>query len=158
MIFKATPDKSVKVVTVIICFFLLSVIGLMGIFMIEKSIILPVISVVILAAFVLAYLYRPVSYAISSDELHIKRVAGDVIIPRSAIKHIDVIDKDLVNGAFRTFGVGGLFGYFGKFSNSRFGSMTWYVSRMDQLVLITTEREKILVSPDDLDGFVAALI
>jgi hypothetical protein len=159
MLFKASPDKSVKIFTAVISFiFLLSVIGLIGIFIVEKSIILPVLSLVILSAFVLAYVYRPVSYTISNEQLFINRLAGDIVIPKASIKQVDVIDKDVVDGAFRTFGVGGLFGYFGKFSNARFGSMTWYVSRMDKLVLLTTDTEKILLSPDDVEGFVAALI
>lgn len=159
MLFKASPDKSVKIFTAVISFiFLLSVIGLIGIFIVEKSIILPVLSLVILSAFVLAYVYRPVSYTISKEQLFINRLAGDIVIPKASIKQVDVIDKDVVDGAFRTFGVGGLFGYFGKFSNARFGSMTWYVRRMDKLVLLTTDTEKILLSPDDVEGFVAALI
>lgn len=158
MNFKTTPDKSVKIVTLIIGFlFLLSIVGLTGMFVAEKKIILPVVAVIILSAFVFAYVYRPISYTVTKDHLIIKRMAGAVLIPRSAIKSVDIIHKNVVDGSLRTFGVGGLFGYYGKFSNAKLGAMTWYVRRMDHLVFINTSGEKILVSPDDINGFVAAL-
>ncbi len=158
MIFSASPDKQVKIFTVAICcIFFLSVIGLMGVYLSEQMIVLPVLAVIIILAFILVYVYRPVSYTVTNDQLAINRIAGTVFISRAAIKKVDIINKKVVDGAVRTFGVGGLFGYFGKFSNSKIGAMTWYVSRMDKLVLITTESEKILVSPDDLEGFVTAL-
>lgn len=158
MIFKATPDKSVKIVTLVIgLLFLLSIIGLTGMFVAEKVIVLPVVAVIILSAFVFAYVFRPVSYTVTSEQLIINRMGGAVVIPRSSIKSVDIIHKNVVDGSLRTFGVGGLFGYYGKFSNTKFGAMTWYVRRMDHLVFIDTGREKILVSPDDINGFVAAL-
>jgi energy-coupling factor transporter transmembrane protein EcfT len=158
MNFKTTPDKSVKIVTLVIgLLFLLSIIGLAGMYIAEKTIILPVVAVIILSAFVFAYVYRPISYTVTQDQLIINRAAGSVHIPRSSIKSVDVIHRNLVDGSMRTFGVGGLFGYYGRFSNAKFGTMSWYVRRMDHLVFINTNAEKILVSPDDVNGFVAAL-
>ena len=55
------------------------------------------------------------------------------------------------------FGVGGLFGYYGNFVNSTLGSMTWYATRRDKAVLITTlENKKIIVTPDSPEEFVAS--
>lgn len=52
----------------------------------------------------------------------------------------------------RTFGNGGLFGYFGKFYNAAFGKMTWYATRRNNyLVLSTSENGKIVLTPDNLE-------
>lgn len=158
MNFKATPDKPVVVITVIILLsFLLSIIALIGIFISEKLIILPVLAVFLVLVFFIAFAYRPISYTVTKEQLIINRLAGTVLIPRSSIKSVDIIHRNVVDGSLRTFGVGGLFGYYGRFSNAKFGAMTWYVRRMDQLVFVNTVEEKILVSPDDINGFVAAL-
>lgn len=159
MIFKVTPDKSVKVVTGILVFlFILSIAGLIGMFLSERIIILPVLVVFIFLGLGLAYAYRPLSYTVTTENLIINRMAGDVTIPRSSIKSVTVIHRNLIDGSIRTFGVGGLFGYYGKFSNSKLGNMKWYVRRMDHLVLLDTSAEKILLSPDDIDGFVTVLL
>ena len=49
----------------------------------------------------------------------------------------------------RTFGVGGLFGYFGKFFNSKIGRLTMYGTRRNNTVLIETDNKKIILTPDD---------
>lgn len=158
MNFKVTPDKPVKVITVIILLtFLLSISTLIGIFITEKMIILPVLAVFLVLVFFIAFAYRPISYTVTKEQLIINRLAGAVVIPRSSIKSVAIIHRNVVDGSLRTFGVGGLFGYYGRFSNAKFGAMTWYVRRMDHLVFINTVEEKILVSPDDINGFAAAL-
>ena len=59
---------------------------------------------------------------------------------------------------FRTFGVGGLYGYYGKFYNRTFGSMTWYATRRDKLVLVKFQnKKKIILTPDEPVALIAAL-
>ncbi len=66
------------------------------------------------------------------------------------------VDKDKMGWAIRIFGVGGLFGYFGKFANKEMGNMTWYATRRDKTVLVTTTgNKKIIVTPDEPEAFVA---
>ena len=68
-----------------------------------------------------------------------------------------MIDKKDIRNCVRTFGVGGLFGYYGCFANFTFGSMTWYATRKDKAVLITTNtNKKVLVTPNDPVAFIAA--
>lgn len=100
---------------------------------------------------------RPVSYSINNGDIIIQKQAGKVIIAKSDIQSVSVISKKDIDGAIRTFGVDGLFGFFGKFSNRKLGAMTWYIKRTDKLVLITTVQKKIVISPDEPETFVAAL-
>ena len=58
--------------------------------------------------------------------------------------------------SIRVFGVGGLFGYFGLFRNSRYGTMIWYATRRDQFVVIERSNGKtIVLTPDDPNLFVS---
>ena len=67
-----------------------------------------------------------------------------------------IVDKETMKWTVRTFGVGGLFGYFGKFANRALGSMTLYATRRNNYVLIiTTDERKIIITPDEPISFVA---
>jgi hypothetical protein len=93
---------------------------------------------------------------VTDDELIVHRPLVNVYIKRSDIRSVELIDKKRIKGSFRIFGVGGLFGYFGGFSNFSIGRMTWYVTRRDKPVLVTTiNGKKIIVTPDESDKFVA---
>lgn len=99
--------------------------------------------------------FRPLSYCLTNDELIIHRLFTDVKIHRNNIKNVELLNQDSIRGSIRTFGVGGLFGYYGKFFNSRLGGMTWYATRTDRMVMIDTiDGKKIIITPDDPDKFV----
>jgi hypothetical protein len=109
-----------------------------------------------LLIYFLAFAFRPIDCIVTSDELIIHRLILDVRIKRSDIRSVELIDKKRIGGSFRTFGIGGLFGYFGTFSNFSIGHMTWYATRRDKPVLVTTIKgKKIIVTPDEPDKFVA---
>jgi hypothetical protein len=94
-------------------------------------------------------LFRPLTYVLTSDKLIIHRLLSDVANDRKDI----VTTREISNGdmglTIRTFGVGGLFGYFGKFSNTKIGRLTMYATRRNNSVLIETTSKKIILSPDD---------
>ena len=109
-----------------------------------------------LLTYFLVFAFRPIDYMVTDDELIVRRPLLNIHIKRSDIKTVELIDKNKIRGSFRTFGVGGLFGYFGNFSNFSIGHMTWYVTRRDKPVLVTTINDKkIIVTPDESDKFVA---
>jgi hypothetical protein len=156
--FTITPDRYLRITTIAATLLILgSAFFSLLLFIKDGSAISFVIAILLVIIYVITYLYHPKNYFVGKDELVITRAAGKIVIPKKTIQEVSVIDRDLLSGSMRTFGVGGLFGNFGKFTNSTFGVMTWYVRRMDQLILITTDSERILVSPDDMDGFIAAL-
>jgi len=67
------------------------------------------------------------------------------------IKEIKVLEFHDLTGLVRTFGNGGLFGYYGKFYSRKQGKMTLYTTRRDNRIMIITKADKkIIISPDDL--------
>ncbi len=119
-------------------------------------------SIVTLGIFLFIYgttfLYSPRSYELDETNFIIKRPIGNIVLNRSEIKSVMKTEKSKLSWAVRTFGVGGLFGYFGKFWNGEFGHMTWYATRMDHAILITTnEGKKIVVTPNEQDQLLSEL-
>lgn len=156
LIFKASLDKTAQVLTIGIALLFLGIA------------IVPLLfsqgnyqeSILTLAIFVLVYgisfLYSPMSYEISARDLIIKRPIGNVVIDRNQIQSARKLDKGQLSWSVRTFAVGGLFGYFGKFWNNELGHMTWYATRTDQAILILTNAgKKLIVTPNEWDAFLS---
>lgn len=112
---------------------------------------------ILLLVFGLSYYYSIVKYKVLSDKIIVQRPFDSVSIPTSGLTGRRIEKKD-IRQSIRTFGIGGVFAYTGTFWNSKFGSMTWYVTDMDKAVLLTDSRSnKTIVSPDDAEKFIAAL-
>ena len=112
----------------------------------------------LLLTWVIAYALRPINYSITDKSVIIHRLLSDKTISRTNIKTVELLINGELNFAVRTFGVGGLFGYFGKFFKGSIGSMNWYATRRNKVVLIrTTEGENIVVTPDDYQNFMREL-
>jgi hypothetical protein len=110
---------------------------------------------VLLSVLVVSFLISVSSYTIETDNITINRRIGNIVINKSDIQSIKLLSKDDLKWTIRTFGVGGLFGYYGKFSNRKIGSMTWYVTHRNKTILITTTAgKKILISPDEPETFI----
>jgi hypothetical protein len=99
----------------------------------------------------LCWLYRPQKYVLEKNELVIVRTIKERRINIDDITEIRAVARGELSGTIRTFGVGGMFGYFGLYYNSKLGSMTWYITQRKNRVLIRTKTgDKIIISPDDL--------
>lgn len=109
--------------------------------------------------FLSSCLFCPKGYIVTTDTLIIKRIVSPVTIVRSKILSAEQLDDNSLSGSIRLFGVGGLFGYFGKFSNRKLGTMTWYATRRNSnLVLITTtDHKKLILTPDEPAAFIETL-
>lgn len=103
-----------------------------------------------------AYLYSPAGYAITSEHLAIKRPLKPVLIKLSEIEKAEAIGPDMLEYSFRLWGSGGLFGYFGLFTNEKLGKYTAYLTNYSDLVLIKTGKTYV-ISPDRRDEFLAVL-
>jgi len=105
----------------------------------------------VVAVFVGSYLLSIKSYAVENNQLVIKKIAGERRIEIADIEEIRLIEKGDMFGTIRTFGNGGLFGYYGKFYNRTFGSMTLYTTQRTNRIFIRTKSgSKIVISPDDI--------
>jgi len=145
--YKASLDKTAIIITNLATLLF----GALIIF----NFILP-LAIFLLITYLMCLLLKPLSYGITADKLIIRRLIKSVHINRSDIVSLKLIDKSAISGSIRTFGVGGLFGWFGKFANNQLGSMTWYLTRRDKLVLIIKkDSKKILISPDEAEAFVS---
>lgn len=102
--------------------------------------------------------YSPRSYQISGDYFVINRLFYDAKYERRKIEKVEILNKEQMGFAIRTFGVGGLFGYFGYYASKNQGSMLWYATQRENFVMIHFEgNKKIVLTPDDAIGFVAEL-
>ena len=111
---------------------------------------------ILLVIYFWIFLFRPINYKLNDNELIIHRSISDIKINRNKIKHVEHLEKSTLAWSWRVFGVGGLFGYWGKFTNSKLGSMTWYATRRDNAVLIQMiSQKKIIITPNDPDKFVS---
>lgn len=107
------------------------------------------LTVVLFAAIFISYSLVPKRIAISADQILIKNLFGASIIN---IKEIETILKVKATGFnLRTFGVGGLFGFFGFFN----GDDVWYVTNIHHKVKIKLKSGKIyMISPDHSVDFI----
>lgn len=159
MKFKISLDKLAKVVTITTTLIFTSLIIGQLLLLRESvnSISFTTIFILGLIYFVV-FLYRPLYYKITDGVLFIHRLSSGIKINLKNINNVQLIDKERLKGTIRIFGVSGLFGYWGKFHNSKIGTMTWYATRRNKMVLITTiDDKKIVVTPDEAELFVSEL-
>jgi hypothetical protein len=157
MTYKASLDNLAKGVTIgVTLLFACIIFGQYSIIKDAERIIHIFTRVALLLIYIIPIAFRPIDYTLSADQLIIHRLLSDVKIERNQIKSVEYVDKDKMGWAIRIFGVGGLFGYFGKFASKEMGNMTWYATRRDKTVLVTTTgNKKIIVTPDEPEAFVA---
>lgn len=155
MIYKASLDRqAIIITTVITIFFLVLIVGQYIIFQDSGKAIPFFTGLVCVSTYGIAYAFKPEGYKVTSDEIIIIRPFVNAYIKRSEILSMEAIGEDRLAHAFRTFGVGGLFGYFGDFSNSSIGSMTWHATRKDKAILIrTSKKQNIILTPDNREIF-----
>lgn len=110
--------------------------------------------IVLIVPLVYTYMYHPKKYVLGNFDFYIKRPVADIVIHVKDIHEIrNLVDSEM-NGAIRTFGVGGLFGYFGNYHSPKLGDFKMYATRKKKLVIIYTRQgDTFVVSPDD-PGFV----
>lgn len=99
---------------------------------------------------VFSYLCHPRSYTVTEYSVIIQRIIKPLELKINQINDLKEISRSDLSGTIRTFGVGGLFGYFGKFYNRKYGTMNWYVTQNKNRVLIELKNgKKYIISPDD---------
>ncbi|UYW02268.1 PH domain-containing protein [Flavobacterium agricola] len=158
MIYKASSDTMVKTIT-IGCFILFAAIGGPILY---KAIanassfkaILPALgtSLLMFAILFICWLYAPYCYEITSTDFIIRRRIGAIKIKKDAIQSVQMLTKNEISGSIRTFGVGGLFGYYGIFEVSKIGKTTFYITQCKNLILLVTNtNKKMLISPNDVN-------
>ena len=115
-------------------------------------------TVLLLVLYFGVFAFRITGYSITTDDVIIHRPFDKIKIEKKDIRSAEVIDKRKLRWSIRIFGVGGLFGYYGRFANAKIGRMTWYATRRDKPVLVVTNYDKkIILTPEEAERFVTAL-
>jgi Bacterial PH domain len=146
--FSASYDRTTKIISGVVCF------GLLAVALAVRNPILALLALLILLA---SFAWSPRGYAIEGHALLIRRLVGSVRIPLEEIRQVRKASSDDLANSIRLGGSGGLFGYYGLFSNARLGKSTWYMTNRGNAVVVITAQKTVLVSPDDPAGFLAAL-
>lgn len=119
----------------------------------RNATILPFSALVVLAAFA----WSPRGYSVSGRTLTIRRWIRDARIPLDDVKQARRAAAGDLRGCLRLFGSGGMFGYYGLFRTSALGKCWWYATDRKSLVVVITGGRTVVVSPEDADGFLAAV-
>ena len=109
------------------------------------------------AAIALAYGYSPRGFEISDGAFRVKRLMGDVVFPLTSLRFVRDANPADFRGSVRLWASGGLFGYYGLFWSKALGKSKWYVTDRSKAIVLTYGSQTVLVSPEDHDGFVAAI-
>ena len=157
MEYKASLDTLAKVITVGV-FILFAVLGYRSVKALTVSqgdtttiLIHSGILLFFITTIVGCYLFAPQSYTLDNTDFTIVRPASNKKIKLSEIAEIRIVADTEMTGAIRTFGVGGLFGYYGKYYTSKIGSMTFYATqRKNKIFILTKQGQKIIITPDDI--------
>lgn len=151
MIFKASLDKLAKGVSLGVCLLFTVLFVSQLILSNEGDIFIPLFMGCFFTIILfLAYAYHPLKYELTTDHLIIHRLISPVKMLRSDIVSVSTITKTQMGFVVRVFGVGGLFGYFGKFSSGAMGIMTWHATKRDNFIVVETNlKQKIVLTPNE---------
>jgi hypothetical protein len=105
----------------------------------------------------LSFAFSPRGYEISGGEFRVKRLIADVVFPLSELRFVRDATAADFRGCVRLWASGGLFGYYGWFWSKALGRSRWFVTDRSKAVVVADGDRIILVSPEDRDGFVAAI-
>ena len=105
----------------------------------------------------LGWAYSPRGYVVSEESIRVKRLIGPATLPLAGVREVRRAGSEDFRGSIRLFGSGGLFGYYGLFSTSRLGKSYWYVTDRSKAVVVVTAAKTAVFSPDDVEGFIAAI-
>ena len=103
--------------------------------------------------------FAPRQYQITDDSILVRRLfAKNVKIPLAEVLSLQPVSyKYVFKKSVRIMGSGGGFGIYGDFTSPSLKYFKAYMTRRDKLVLITTTDKPFVLTPDDMDGFIAAV-
>ena len=112
-------------------------------------------AVFLLLVLLTTFAFSPRGFSLGPDGLRIHRPFGAHVLPWDRIRSARRAAVRELCG-LRTFGSGGMFGFFGWFWSRKLGHYRAYVTNRHDMVLIEAERPYLL-SPDRPDDFLRAL-
>ncbi len=105
----------------------------------------------------LSWAWSPCAVELSGGELRvIRRAWRGAGYPLGEVTSVTVLPPRWLLGAVRTFGNGGLFGYYGWFWRKG-GAFRLFATRRDPLVEVVVGGRRVVVSPDEPEAFAEAV-
>jgi hypothetical protein len=148
MPFSASYDRVTKTLSVLVCLGLLA--PLLSIHNLYGTTLVLVVALVCFA-------YSPRGYVVEGRAILVRRLAGQARIPLDDVREVRRSTPEDSRGCVRLWGSGGFFGYYGVFRCAKLGKFTGYVTNRNNSVVVITGTKTALFSPDDVDGFLAAI-
>ncbi|BDG09411.1 PH domain-containing protein [Anaeromyxobacter paludicola] len=102
--------------------------------------------------------FAPRAFGVGREGVRVRRwIAGPVLVPLAEIREARRLEPGALRRSIRLFGVGGLFGCYGRFRHRSLGTYRLYASRMDGHVLLSTTRGPVVLTPARPEAFVQAV-
>lgn len=103
---------------------------------------------------IISYLLSPKNYSFEGTNLIIEKVIGKKItIPFNEIEAYVSVSDFMKLKVVRTFGNGGLFGYYGMFSTAEYGSINCQLTSLKNIFIIKSKKGNYALSPLEPDKF-----
>ncbi|PYU96384.1 MAG: hypothetical protein DMG25_01960 [Acidobacteria bacterium] len=105
---------------------------------------------VLLLPLLVALAFAPRGYEVTDRTLTVRMVACLARYNLADLRRAEIATPGEAFGfpTLRMFGVGGLFGYCGRFKNARLGSFVAFVTDKQKLVVLRFSTKTLVVSPD----------
>ncbi len=147
------PAKLDRIATIISVSVSLLLVGLSLFFLIK----VPfgwVFAIVIMLILVVCYLLSPKRYSFEGTNLVLEKVIGRKAIIRSddIEGYVRIPDFTKLTVA-RTFGNGGLFGYYGMFTTAEYGTINCQLTNLKGICVIKTKKGTFALSPAERERF-----
>ena len=114
------------------------------------TVLIVLISLVILAAGIVGIR----GYRLTTDELHVRHFGWSQRWRLRDLRDVNV-RPGVLTGSIRTVGIGGFFGYIGRFHSSILGDYQAFVTDGSRSVVLRFNDSTLVVSPEDPAAFVS---
>lgn len=151
--FRTTMDTSATVITTVVTLLLGATI--FSVIWTDTPWYLKVLFTLVFGAIILfSWLYSPRAYSCTEKELQIIRGVGILHIEMRDILNIRSAEENEMNRLIRIGASGGVFGYYGKFYDSKHRNFKMYGRQLNNKVLVFTKTGLVVLMPDDMEGFI----
>lgn len=117
-----------------------------------------VMAALMLAGIVSSAVYYVLNYEVTNDALVVRKLFSKYTLKKISIRNVEILPKGALGFSWMIPGTGNVLALNGDYTNRRIGQTTWFRTRTDKIVMITTSSSrKIIVSPDEPERFVAEL-
>jgi len=109
-----------------------------------------IFSIVMILILIISYLLSPKRYLFEGSKLIIEKVIGKrIVILLDEIEGYAVVPDLKKIRLVRTFGNGGLFGYYGIFTTAEYGNINCQLTSLRNIFIIKSKKGKFALSPLD---------